>query len=72
MKIGGIMPGSPADKAGLRQGDTVTKFNNDKIDNMMDYTNALAKTRPGQTAKLTIVRDGKTMEIEATLAVRKD
>jgi hypothetical protein len=72
MKIGGIMPGSPADKAGLRQGDTVTKFNNDNIDNMMDYTNALAKTKPGQTAKLTIVRDGKAMEIEATLAVRKD
>jgi len=72
MKIGGIMPGSPADKAGLRQGDTVTKFNGETINNMMDYTTALGKTRPGQTAKLTILRDGKTLEIEATLAVRKD
>jgi len=72
MKIGGVMPGSPAAKAELRQGDLVTIFNGEKIDNMMDYTNALAKTRPGQTAKLTIVRDGKTIEVEAKLVVRKD
>jgi hypothetical protein len=72
MRIGGIMPGSPADKAGLRQGDLVTQFNADKIENMMDYTSALSKTRPGQTAKLTVVRDGKSMDVQATLAARKD
>jgi serine protease Do len=72
MRIGGIMPGSPADKAGLRQGDMVTRFNADTIENMMDYTNALSKTKPGQTAKLTVVRDGKSMNVEATLAVRKE
>jgi hypothetical protein len=72
MRIGGIMPGSPAEKAGLRQGDLVTRFNADKIENMMDYTNALAGARPGQTARLSVVRDGKKMELEATLSTRKD
>ena len=72
MRIGGIMPGSPAEKAGLLQGDLVTEFNGDKIDNMMDYTNALGKARVGQTAKLSVVRDGKKINVEATLSARKD
>ena len=72
MRIGGIVPDSPADKVGLKQGDLVTDFNGVKIDNMMDYTNALSKARAGQIAKLTIVRDGKSMDVQATLVVRKD
>jgi len=50
--------GGPADKAGLRAGDTVTKINN------FDTTTAdglIAATRfyaPGSTVKVTFVRDG--------------
>ena len=72
MRIGGIMPGSPAEKAGLRQGDLVTDFGGTKIDNMIDYTNALGKARPGESLKLKLLRDGKPLEIEATPAARKD
>lgn len=72
MRVGGIMAGSPAEKAGLREGDVITRFNDDKIANMMDYTNALAKGRPGQTVKLQVLRDGKPVQIETTLAARKD
>lgn len=72
MRIGGIMPGSPADKAGLRQGDLVTEFNGTKINNMMDYTSALAGARAGQVVAVKVLRDGKPMEIQATLVARKD
>ncbi|HSU68188.1 MAG TPA: M28 family peptidase [Tepidisphaeraceae bacterium] len=72
MRIGGIMPGSPAEKAGLKQGDVVTEFGGTKIDNMIDYTNALGSAKPGQTIKVKIIRDGKPMEIEATPAAKKE
>jgi hypothetical protein len=72
MRIGGIMPGSPAEKAGLRQGDFVAEFNGTKINNMMDYTAALATAKPGQTVAVKILRDGKPMEVQATLVARKE
>ncbi len=72
MRIGGIMPGSPADKVGLKAGDIVVEFNGVKIDNMMDYTAALGKAKPGQAVKLKLLRDGKPLAVEATLAKRND
>jgi hypothetical protein len=72
MRIGGITPGSPAEKAGLQQGDLITEFNGTKIDNMMDYTVALGQAKPGQAVAVKILREGKPLEVKATLAVRKD
>lgn len=72
MRIGGIMPGSPAEKAGLREGDVVTRFGDRSIGNMMDYTEALSKARPGQTVKLQITRSKAPLTIEVTPAARKD
>jgi hypothetical protein len=72
MRIGGITPGSPAEKAGLQQGDMVTEFNGTTINNMMDYTAALGTAKPGHAVTVKILRDGKPMEIKAMLVVRKD
>ena len=72
MRIGGIMPDSPADRAGLHEGDVISRFNDTKIDNMMDYTAALGKAKPGQKVLLKVMRDGKPIDIEATATLRKD
>lgn len=72
MRIGGIMPGSSADKVGLKAGDVVVDFDGTKVNNMMDYTAALGKAKPGQTVKLKLLRDGKPLEVEATLGKRSD
>jgi aminopeptidase YwaD len=72
MRIGGIMPGSPAEKSGLRQGDVVTRFDDRAIGNMMDYTEALGKAKPGQAVKLQLLRDKSSLTIEVTPAARKD
>jgi len=72
MRIGGIMPGSPADKSGLRQGDVVTRFDDRAIGNMMDYTEALGKAKPGQAVKLQILRGKSPLTVEVTPAARKD
>lgn len=72
MRIGGIVPGSPADKAGLKEGDLVVNFNGAKIANMIEYSNALAKAKPGQTINVKFLRQGKPLEITATLTTRRD
>jgi serine protease Do len=63
-----ILPGSPAEKAGLKEGDIITKVGNDKVDETHSLTSLLGKRKVGETVKLTIVRDGSERTIDATLS----
>lgn len=71
MRVGGVVPGSPADKFGVHEGDMMTEFNGTPIGNKMDYTMALAKAHPGQSVKVKLTHDGKPIDVQATLAARK-
>jgi S1-C subfamily serine protease len=81
-----ITSGGPADKAGIRGGDILTDINGTevelggdviigidnttvrKIDDILSYLET--KKQVGDTAKLTIVRDGKPQEVNVTLSDR--
>ncbi len=71
VKISGTVPGSPAAAAGLKDGDVITAFGADKIEDIYDLTEALQKGKPGDKVKLGLLRDGKAIEVEATLSERK-
>jgi len=62
-----ILPGSPAEKAGLKEKDIITKINNTTIDDKTSLTAALSRFKVGDTVKLTVIRAGKTLSIKATL-----
>lgn len=62
-----IIGGSPADKAGLKEKDVITKVNNIAIGDKTSLTAALSRFKVGDKVTLTIVRDGKTITKEATL-----
>ena len=62
-----ILPGSPAQKAGLKEKDTITKVNGIKIDEKTSLTSALSRFQVGDEVTLTVVRDGKTIKLTATL-----
>ena len=66
----GVREGSPAEKAGLGEGDVLVKFDDIRIDNLYDYTYALRSRKPGQAVRLTIRRKGNLMELPATLGRR--
>jgi S1-C subfamily serine protease len=70
VRISGTSPNSPAAAAGLRDGDTIVKWNDRKIDNLYDLTDALAKGKPGEKVHLQIIRDKKPIDVDATLARR--
>jgi serine protease Do len=63
-----VVPGSPADLAGLKEKDIITKVDGKTIDENHSLTSYLANDKIGQVVKLTVVRDGKTQDLTATLA----
>lgn len=83
----GVNEGSPADKAGIRGGDRVTNVNGReirlggdivlkidnkdvrKIEDILTYLEG--QKHVGDTVQLTIVRDGKTQTVNATLTPRQ-
>jgi serine protease Do len=63
-----IVPDSPAQKSGLKEGDVITKVNNQNVDSSNSLTSLLGQYKVGETVTITIVRDGKTQTVQATLA----
>ena len=71
VKLSGVRPGSPAEKAGIKSGDVVIEFAGQKIKNIYDYTYALDAVKIGQPVKVTVQRDGKPVDITVTPEARK-
>jgi membrane-associated protease RseP (regulator of RpoE activity) len=59
---------SPARQAGLRTGDQVTAFNGTPVRNWTQLGNLIRKAPAGSQATITVKRDGKTLDLHATLA----
>ena len=70
MKIGGIRPGGPAEKAGLHAGDVIVNMGGKKIMNIYDYMGMLGELKPGDKVSVVVVREGKTMEFTAEMTKR--
>jgi len=70
--IGSVAPDGPAAKAGLREGDVVTKIDGKAIDSGDDLAAAVASHRPNEKLTLTVQRDGSTQEITVTLGTQPD
>ena len=67
-----IAPDSPAEAAGLQDGDIVLVIEGQAIDAEHPLDALLVSFRPGQTIKMTIRRDGQEMDVEITLGTRPD
>jgi serine protease Do len=61
-------PNSPAAKADVKAGDIITEVNGAPIKDARALAQQIARSAPGSSAKLTILRDGKTQNVEVTLA----
>jgi serine protease Do len=60
----------PAYKAGIRPEDVIVKFADRKINNLYDLRSAVANTPPGQTVPVVVVRHGRVLNLNVTLAER--
>ena len=66
--INSITPNSPADKAGIKQGDVIVNFNGAKINDNNDLRNRVAQTAPNSEATIGIIRSGGEQSFKVTLA----
>ncbi|MER6101256.1 trypsin-like peptidase domain-containing protein [Streptomyces sp. NPDC001832] len=66
-----VAKGGPADKAGLKPGDVITKFGDTVIDSGPTLISEIWTHEPGDQVTVTYKRDGKTATTEVTLGERK-
>jgi putative serine protease PepD len=65
--IVGVESGSPADKAGVQQGDVVTKLGTTSIDDPTTLSARIREATAGDVVKLTVERNGATRVLTVTL-----
>ncbi len=62
-----VSSGSPADKAGIRVDDIITRLNDTAIDDTHTYINVLYSFVPGETISVTVARGNQTLTFTVTL-----
>jgi serine protease Do len=65
-----VEPDSPSAKAGVQNGDVVRKYNGQTVSDASALTAMVTQTDPGATVTLSVLRNGKPMDIKVTLGER--
>ncbi len=65
-----VVPGGPADKASVRQGDIITSIEGQTIDSEHPLDSVLTQFAPGRTVTLGILRNGARVQAQITLGIR--
>jgi serine protease Do len=68
--VSSVVPGSPADQAGLKVGDTITSVDGKKVTKGAELVADIAARKAGSKVLLTFLRNGKSQETSVTIADR--
>jgi serine protease Do len=68
--INDLTNGGPAERAGLKHGDVILKFNGDAVKDADHLQSLVAAQDPGKPAELGVRRDGKDMTVKVDLGER--
>lgn len=66
--VAGVAANGPAAHAGLREGDVITRAAGDRIADTRDLARIVAAHRPGSHLRFDLLRAGRRLEVNATLA----
>ena len=66
--VNDVLKGGPAEKAGIRQGDVIITFNGSEVKDPSHLQRLVAEQGGGKTARVTLFRDGKTIELGMILS----
>jgi Zn-dependent M28 family amino/carboxypeptidase len=70
VRLLGVRAGSPAEKAGLRGDDIITKIGNMDVPDLQAMTTALRSHEPGDTVVIVVKRGSQVTTLRATLGIR--
>jgi len=65
--LGGVSPGTPAGRAGLKEGDVIVEFNGKKVADSRHLRLMVAETRPNTKANVKLLREGKEVVTSVTI-----
>ncbi|MEO8225415.1 MAG: M20/M25/M40 family metallo-hydrolase, partial [Gammaproteobacteria bacterium] len=70
LRLDGVVPGSPAEKAGMQAGDILTHLGGKDVSNLGGFNELLKKLEPGDQVELRWTRAGKASKATVTLVTR--
>lgn len=68
--VSSVVPDSAADKAGIKVGDVVVRYNGKAIESSRDLRNRVAASTPGAKVKIEVMRGGKEISVTATVGTQ--
>jgi membrane-associated protease RseP (regulator of RpoE activity) len=71
-EVQSVSPGSPAEAAGVQEGDVITDYQGTRVEGVAQLTRLVHETPAGRTAMLKVFRGGSTKELQATMKGRDD
>jgi serine protease Do len=61
-----VAPRGPAERAGVKTGDTIVAFDGKKVENSTSLRRLAAQAAPGSSVTLSVLRDGRRIELKVT------
>jgi len=66
--VASVSEDSPAEEAGMKEGDFIVSVDDEKVENVNDLRNRVAAVRPGRTVKVELYRDGRKKTVKVEIA----
>lgn len=70
VRIAGVSEGTPAEKAGLREGDIIVKLNNRKIEGLRDFAAVLRSLKDNDSIDIVYMREGEQKKLTTHVIAR--
>jgi hypothetical protein len=70
VRVSGLVPDSPAARAGIREGDVILRLNDADVGSLQEYSNLLRALSPGQVVTVLLRRGAEDVKVTVTLAER--
>jgi S1-C subfamily serine protease len=69
-RLSGVVPGSPAESSGLKEGDVIVKIGSKPVHNLRDLSSVLKSLDPGDRISITFLRAEREMSTETAVMMR--
>lgn len=70
VRLQGVAPSSPAEKAGLKEGDVLTALNGKEVEDVKVYSGIFFAMKPGDELEIEVQRSGKPLKVRAQVAAK--
>lgn len=70
--VNDVIDDSPAQKAGLEDGDVIVRIGDNVVDNISDLSKAVKSMKPGDNTELVVYRDGNKMDLNVVMGAAED